>query len=75
MNPWYLRVKNKLERIFLKIPLLGSLALKVIQRSTRNVKRMAYKNTMFENFGFTYFGPIDGHNIEDMSNAFEAAKR
>lgn len=75
VNPWYLRVKNKLERIFLKIPLLGSLALKVIQRSTRNVKRMAYKNTMFENFGFTYFGPIDGHNIEDMSNAFEAAKK
>lgn len=75
VNPWYLRVKNKLERIFLKIPLLGSLVLKVIQRSTRNVKRLAYKNTIFENFGFTYFGPIDGHNIEDMSNAFEAAKK
>ncbi len=34
-----------------------------------------YKNTLFDCFGFTYLGPIDGHNIDELENAFECAKK
>ena len=29
---------------------------------------------LFEELGFTYFGPVDGHNITDLINAFNRAK-
>ena len=33
-----------------------------------------YKSNFFEDFGVTYMGPIDGHNIEQMCDALEGAK-
>lgn len=75
VNPWYLRLKNKLERIFIRIPVVGKLIMKFLMGSTNKVKKMVYKDTFFDKFGFIYFGPVDGHNMEDMKNAFEAAKK
>ena len=40
-----------------------------------NIKNIVYKNTLFDCFGFTYLGPIDGHNVEELENAFLAAKK
>ncbi len=75
VNPWYLRFSNKLERVFLKIPFLGKLLVKLIEKSKGKIKAFAYRNTIFDNFGFTYFGPVDGHNIDEMNKTFEAAKK
>lgn len=32
------------------------------------------KETFFEDMGFVYYGPIDGHNIDEMTHAFDMAK-
>ena len=35
-----------------------------------SIKNMLYKGNIFEDMGFTYFGPVDGHNIEEMVKVF-----
>ena len=48
------------------------LALKSIKDS---IKHLVAGNSIFENLGFAYFGPIDGHDIESMELMFERAKK
>lgn len=38
------------------------------------VKQLLVPTTMFDNMGFTYIGPVDGHNIKKLEKAFRAAK-
>ena len=49
-----------------------------IFRITRNIKdvlrRMLIPTTVFENMGFTYFGPVDGHDTENLITLLRTAK-
>ncbi len=75
IQPWYIRVKKFTERALSHIPFFGRLIKGVLRRSKSGLKNLIYKNTLFDCFGFTYLGPIDGHNIEELENAFLAAKK
>ena len=75
IQPRYIRVKRFTERGLSHIPLLGRLVKGFLRRSKSKIKNLVYKNTLFDCFGFTYLGPIDGHNIEELENAFRAAKK
>lgn len=75
IQPWYIRVKHITERVLTKIPLFGKPLKRFLQRGKSRIKNLVYKNTLFDCFGFTYLGPIDGHNVEEMENAFAAAKK
>ena len=75
IQPRYIRVKKFTERALSHIPLLGRLLKGLLRRSKSKIKNWVYKNTLFDDFGFTYFGPIDGHNLEDLDKALRAAKK
>ena len=75
IQPWYIRVKRGTEKVLSKIPLVGRLMRGVLRRSKSRIKNMVYKNTLFDDFGFTYLGPLDGHNVEELENAFSVAKK
>ena len=75
IQPWYIRVKKVTERGLSHVPLLGRLVKGFLRRSKSKIKNIVYKNTLFDCFGFTYLGPIDGHNVEELENAFLAAKK
>ncbi len=75
IQPWYIRVKRVTEKALTYIPILGKPIKAVLRRSKSRIKNLIYKNTLFDCFGFTYLGPIDGHNIEELENAFSAAKK
>ena len=75
IQPWYIRVKRGTEKVLSKIPLIGRLMRAVLRRSKSRIKNMVYKNTLFDDFGFTYLGPIDGHSVEELENAFSVAKK
>ena len=61
----YLGMKDRYKRSLRKIP--GG---KWLYRFTRNMKdrlrRMLIPTTIFENMGFTYLGPVDGHDVENL---------
>lgn len=74
-KPRYIRIKHITERVLSKIPLIGKPIKMFLQHGKSKLKNLIYKNTLFDCFGFTYFGPIDGHNMEELENAFNAAKK
>ena len=48
--------------------------IKIIQRMKQGIKQLIIPKMFFEDIGFKYLGPIDGHNIEDMELIFKRAK-
>ncbi len=68
IQPWYIRVKRGTEKVLSKIPLVGRLVRGVLRRSKSRIKNMVYKNTLFDDFGFTYLGPIDIDSGEPLSS-------
>lgn len=75
IQPWYIRVKRNTERVLSKIPFFGEIIKGMLRRSKSRIKNIVYKNTLFDDFGFTYLGPIDGHNVAELENAFTVAKK
>lgn len=73
-TPRYYKLKAHTETAINKIPLIGKkLSARIYALKTR-IKNYIYKSTFFEDFGFRYMGPIDGHNIDQLCEALETAK-
>lgn len=73
-RPGYLRLKNHMETAVDHIPLVGRPLRKGISHAKSSIKRMIYTSTLFEDFGFAYYGPLDGHDIKGLMEALESAK-
>lgn len=73
-KPEYFRLKAKTESTLNKIPFVGRLLAKEIFNIKTRIKNRMYKSTFFEDMGFRYMGPIDGHNLEQLSEALDSAK-
>ena len=71
----YVRGKQKLIRVLNHTPLIGRPLTALMQGTKTKLKRSVYSGTsFFENMGFHYMGPVDGHNLKDLTEAFRAAK-
>ncbi len=73
-KPVYLKFKNNLTAVLDKTPVLGQPLKKILRGSKSAIKNAIYHSTFFEDLGFTYIGPIDGHNLNELSDAFAYAK-
>ena len=58
-----------------KVPIIGIPSVKVIQRIKRSIKQLIIPKMFFEDIGFTYLGPVDGHNIEQLENILKLSKQ
>lgn len=70
----YLDTKQDLENFLVKIPGAGKAIKKFLRTIKEGVKKMILPSMIFEELGFTYLGPIDGHNIAELVDVFERAK-
>lgn len=75
VSPWYLNAKMDLERFLTKIPLVGRPFVIFLTNFKNWFKKKIYKTNMFENFGFHYYGPVDGHNLDSLITVLQAAKK
>ncbi|MFZ4666343.1 MAG: 1-deoxy-D-xylulose-5-phosphate synthase [Prochlorotrichaceae cyanobacterium] len=68
---------DNLEEQFKQIPFLGETFSPEMERVKEGMKRLAVPKVgaVFEELGFTYVGPVDGHNLEELINTFEAAHK
>ncbi len=73
-KPEYNKLKARTENILNKIPLIGHPIANMISRVKTDIKNSMYQSTFFEDLGFNYMGPIDGHNLEHLCEAFDSAK-
>lgn len=73
-RPSYFRMKSATERFLEKMP-LGKYAAGVIKNVKDGIKQTLMQKNIFEDLGFTYLGPVDGHDIARMSRMLENAKK
>lgn len=74
ISPWYLKTKSGTERFFNRVPFVGKPIVSGLTRFKNWMKRKVFKTNLFENFGFRYYGPVDGHNLEDLIKVMQVAK-
>ena len=70
----YFRFKHRTEKFLLKIPLIGKFLAAGCRKFKNFIKRMFLKESIFEDLGLTYLGPVDGHNIKKLQNVLQVAK-
>ena len=74
-RPRYVRFKNRFGKVMSHIPLVGRGLYTLLLGAKTKLKNMVYHNsTLFEEMGFYYLGPINGHNLSDLTRALQAAK-
>lgn len=62
-DPKYFHAKAHMETVLESIPLAGNALVKLLQDGKKFVRRGIYHSTMFEEMGFQYIGPVDGHDV------------
>lgn len=70
----YLTFKSRLENRLSRNK-LGRKFVIILKSIKDKIKHLLTGNSLFENLGFSYFGPIDGHDIESLTLMFERAKK
>lgn len=71
----YAKSSLSAKKVILKIPVVGKPFVKIVQRVKRSIKQLIIPKMFFEDIGFTYLGPVDGHNIEQLQNIMKLSKQ
>ena len=69
-NPGYFHAKESVSSALDSIPLLGTRLVEMIQFPKMLLRRTIYHSTMFEEMGFQYIGPVDGHDVQALVSLF-----
>ena len=72
-SPTYNRLHGDLEKFFTGLP-HGPEMHRLWMKWKRETKDFFVESSLFEKFGVRYFGPIDGHNTDELIRNLEAAK-
>ena len=71
----YTKSNNSIKNALLKIPKIGKPLVRFIGRIKQSIKQLLIPKMFFEDIGYTYLGPVDGHNIEALQNILELSKK
>lgn len=70
----YYSLKRNVKKASKKIPGIGDNIYSGMEKLRDSLKYVIVNGVIFEEMGFTYIGPLDGHNIEELSRHMELAK-
>lgn len=71
----YLNIKKTARKV-VDVPYIGDSLYKGMRNAKDHMKyALLPKGVLFEELGLTYLGPVDGHNVEELVNAMQAAKK
>jgi 1-deoxy-D-xylulose-5-phosphate synthase len=71
----YLKMKEEAEHLIKKIPAIGGKLAKMGERIKDCLKYLLVSGVLFEELGFTYCGPVDGHNLELLMETLKQASK
>lgn len=69
----YQKAKEELHHLLGKIPAIGGKLAKTAERFKDSLKYLLVSGILFEQFGLTYLGPVDGHDIEGLIDIMKQA--
>lgn len=73
-NPFYTGLKSEVVKVLNRLPVFGDPAERLLAQIKEGVKAGVVGGMLFEEFGFRYFGPIDGHDISLLRKYLQMAK-
>jgi 1-deoxy-D-xylulose-5-phosphate synthase len=73
-NPTTNKIYHELDTIVSKIPSYGAMLSKQGHKITESLKNLVSPAAFFEQYGLSYIGPIDGHDVKKLIDVFEALK-
>ncbi|WP_310171529.1 1-deoxy-D-xylulose-5-phosphate synthase [Neobacillus niacini] len=71
----YQWAKDELEGLLKKIPAVGGVLAATAERIKDSLKYLLVSGVFFEELGFTYLGPVDGHSFENLFENLSYAKK
>ena len=71
----YTRTNVIMKKRISEIPVIGKPIVKIVQTIKRSIKQLIIPKMFFEDIGFTYLGPVDGHNIEELQSILTLSKQ
>ncbi|MDD3888501.1 MAG: 1-deoxy-D-xylulose-5-phosphate synthase [Syntrophomonadaceae bacterium] len=74
-DPSYYQTKEEIESRLSRIPRIGPNIARAAGRFKDMVKYMMVPGILFEELGFTYIGPVNGHNLEELTTVLANAKK
>jgi 1-deoxy-D-xylulose-5-phosphate synthase len=69
--PTYHRLEAEVWDILGKVPGVGGRARELASRALEGIRGLLVPGVLFEELGFKYFGPLDGHDVETLIESFE----
>ncbi len=73
-DPTYYRMKHDVEYLLKRIPAIGERVANTVERLKDGLKYLVVPGMIFEELGFTYIGPIDGHNLTSLTDVLQKSK-
>jgi 1-deoxy-D-xylulose-5-phosphate synthase len=71
----YNKAKDELEALIRKIPAFGGKLAATAERVKDSLKYLLVSGMFFEELGYTYLGPVDGHDLDDLIENLSYAKK
>ncbi|TXK83432.1 1-deoxy-D-xylulose-5-phosphate synthase [Paenibacillus sp. N3.4] len=71
----YLKAKEEVEYLLKKIPAIGDTLAKTAEKLKDSLKYFVLNGVWFEELGFTYIGPVDGHNLQVLFDTLKQAEK
>ena len=73
-NPTYNRLKTDAWELTKKLPLARGTIQAFLSRLDKSIKNIIVPGMLFEEMGFRYFGPIDGHDLDELIKTLDTIK-
>ncbi len=73
-NPSYTKSKEEVEDLLKKIPAIGDKMFKAADKLKDSLKYMLVPGILFEELGFKYYGPVNGHDLSALLAVLENVK-
>lgn len=70
----YNDLKKRVSHALEKIPVAGPVLIDKISRTKNSIKQLLIPGMLFENMGVTYWGPVDGHDVQQLCKVMQEAK-
>ena len=73
-NPSYTKSKEDVEELLKKIPAIGDKMFKAADKLKDSFKYLLVPGVLFEEFGFKYYGPVNGHDLSALLTVLDNVK-
>ncbi len=70
----YNKSSDAVKKIILKVPCIGKPIVRMVQKVKKSIKQLFIPKMFFEDIGFRYLGPVDGHDVGELERMLKISK-